>query len=97
MSTNVKRLKPSSLVPCALCLVPSALPQRQILMPTYLAHWAYVSTQSTTPPDWGQVAQVTLHTFLPQCVIYVLLTDILRWQPLLQAQGFNINISWCKM
>jgi hypothetical protein len=62
-----------------------------------LAHWAYLSSEPTTLPDWGQVAHLALHTFLPQVVVCVLLTDILRSQPLLQAQGIDIKISWCKM
>jgi hypothetical protein len=32
-----------------------------------------------------------------QLVVCVLLTDILRLQPLLQQQGIDIKISWCKM
>ena len=62
-----------------------------------LAHWAYLSTGSTTSPDWGQVAEKAFHSILPHLVAYILLSDILRLQPLLQALGIDINISWCKM
>jgi hypothetical protein len=62
-----------------------------------LAHWAYLSTGATSLPDWGQMAELALHTLLPQLVVCVLLTDILRLQPLLQQQGIDIKISWCKM
>lgn len=57
-----------------------------------LAHWAYLSTGSTTLPDWGQVAQKALHSILPQLVVCLLLTDILRLQPLLQEQGIHIEL-----
>jgi len=62
-----------------------------------LAHWAYLSTGATSLPDWGQMAELALHTLFPQLVVCVLLTDILRLQPLLQQQGIDIKISWCKM
>jgi len=62
-----------------------------------LAHWAYLSTTATSLPDWGQMAQLALHTLLPQLVVCLLLTDIFRLQPLLQEQGIDIKISWCKM
>ncbi|HEY9607577.1 MAG TPA: hypothetical protein V6C85_38685 [Allocoleopsis sp.] len=44
-------------------------------------------------PDWGQMAELALHTLLPQLVVCVLLTDILQLQPLLQQQGIDIKIS----
>ncbi len=62
-----------------------------------LAQWAYLSTGATSLPDWGQIAQLALQTLLPQLVVCILLTDILRLQSLFQQQGIDIKISWCKM
>jgi len=44
-------------------------------------------------PAKRQMAQLALHTLLPQLVVCLLLTDILRLQPLLQQQGIDIKIS----
>jgi len=62
-----------------------------------LAHWAYLSTASTTLPDWGQAAQLALEVLLPQLVVLLLLLDIHRWQPLARMQGFDIQITCCKI
>lgn len=63
-----------------------------------LAHWGYLSTQ---PPvgwiDWAQAAEVSLHQLLPQLVTLLLLLKIARLQSLLRSQGFDIQISRCKM
>ena len=62
-----------------------------------LAHWAYLSTASSALPDWGQAAQLALEVFLPQLVLLLLLLEIQRLQPLVQTQGFDIQISRCKI
>jgi len=61
-----------------------------------LEHWAYLTTASTNLPDWGVAAQLALETFLPQLVLFLLVVDIERLQPLAQTQGIDIHIIRCK-
>ncbi len=61
-----------------------------------LAHWAYLSTASSDLPDWG-AAKLALEVLLPQLLILLLLLDIRRLQPLVQAQGLEIQITRCKI
>ena len=63
-----------------------------------LAHWAYLSTQPSADwIDWAQAAELALHQFLPQLITVLLLLEIARLQPLLRSQGFDIQLSRCKM
>jgi len=62
-----------------------------------LAHWGHLSTQSAPVIDWAQAAEVAWHQLLPQLVALLLLLEIARLQPLLCSQGFDIQISRCKM
>jgi hypothetical protein len=67
------------------------------LLAYVLAHWAYLTTAPTNLPDWGVAAQLALETFLPQLVLFLLVLDIERLQPLAQTQGIDIHILRCKI
>jgi hypothetical protein len=58
-----------------------------------LAHWAYLSTNSTDSPDWGHAAVLALQVFLPQLVLFLLLLEIERLRPLCCTHGIDIQIS----
>ena len=62
-----------------------------------LAHWAYLSTALPDLPDWGKAAKLALQVFLPQLTMLLLLLEIQRLQPLVQAQGLEIQVIRCKM
>lgn len=62
-----------------------------------LAHWAYLSTNTTDLPDWGAAAFFALQVFLPQLVLFLLLLEIERLRPLCCIQGIDIQITRCKM
>lgn len=63
-----------------------------------LAHWAHLSVEPQTALiDWAQAAEIALHQLLPQLVALLLLLEVSRLQSLLHAQGFDIQISRCKM
>ncbi len=62
-----------------------------------LAHWAYLSMGLSALPDWGEAAQLALESLLPQLVLFLLLLDIQRLQPLARAQGFDIQVTRCKI
>lgn len=64
-----------------------------------LAHWAYLSTVSTSTnlPDWGQAAEIAFQTIFPHLVLLFLLQDIERLKELALSQGINIEISRCKI
>jgi hypothetical protein len=66
------------------------------LIAYFLAYWAYLSTASTTLPDWGEAAQLALEVLLPQLVLLLLLFEIQRLQPLVRAHGFDIQVTSCK-
>lgn len=62
-----------------------------------LAHWAYLSIASPILLDWGAAAKLALELFLPQLVVMLLLLELRRLQPLVQAQGLEIQITRCKI
>ena len=62
-----------------------------------LAHWAYLSFNSTDLPDWGEAAQTALEFIFPQILVSFLLLDIKHMIALARSHGFDINISRCKI
>jgi hypothetical protein len=62
-----------------------------------LAHWAYLSTNTTDLPDWGEAAQIALEFIFPQILVSLLLLHIERLLPLTRSFGFDIHVSRCKM
>lgn len=62
-----------------------------------LAHWAYLSTNTTDLPDWGEAAQIALEFIFPQILVSLLLLHIERLIPLALSCGFDIHVSRCKM
>ncbi len=63
----------------------------------FIAHWTYLSTRSSLPPDWGEAAQTALESILPKIVVSLLLLDIERLISLARSCGFDIYISRCKI
>ena len=63
----------------------------------FIAHWTYLSTQSSLPPDWGEAAQTALESIFPKIVVSLLLLDIERLIHLTRSCGFDIYISRCKI
>lgn len=60
----------------------------------------YVGTCSHTSPllspelpDWGQAAQLALEALVPQLVLFLLVLEIQRLQPLARNQGIDIQIT----
>lgn len=62
-----------------------------------LAHWAYLSINSTALPDWGLAAPPALEFIFPQILVSLLLLHIEQMIPLARSQGFDIHISRCKI
>jgi hypothetical protein len=62
-----------------------------------IAHWAYLHTQSTSPPNWGQAAKSALESIFPHILVYLLLHNVERLTSLVRSCGFDISISRCKM
>ncbi|WP_313937793.1 transposase [Anabaena azotica] len=61
-----------------------------------IAHWTYLHTHSTSPPDWGQAAQTAFESIFSHIVVYLLLLDIKRLTPLARSHGFDIQFCRCK-
>jgi len=62
-----------------------------------LAHWGYLSTNQRVLPDWAEAAAVILKTCLSEVVVALLLREIEQKQTLLQEQGFQVQITRCKI
>ena len=62
-----------------------------------IAHWAYLSTQLSNLPNWGEAAQTALEFIFPQILVSHMLLNIERLIPLALSQGFDIKISRCKI
>ena len=64
-----------------------------------LAHWAHLYSGGGARPDWGETAQLALELLLPLMVLFPLLADIQRLQPLAKPKryGLDIHLEWCKM
>jgi len=62
-----------------------------------LAHWAYLSTQVTNLPDWGEAAQTALEYILPHLLVFLFLLDFERIRPIALSYGIDMNVSRCKM
>jgi hypothetical protein len=58
-----------------------------------LAHWAYLSTNSSELPAWGACAYIALHTLLPQVVVSLLLIEVERTRPLFKAFGLELQLT----
>ncbi|GET43012.1 hypothetical protein [Microseira wollei] len=67
------------------------------LLAYLLAHWAYLSTNSTDLPDGGQAALTALEFVWPQIVVCLFLLNLERMIALARSYGFDIHFSWCKM
>ena len=67
------------------------------LMSFILALWGYWISGFTKTPDWGVAAQTALEFFFPSLVLSLLLLDIERLKTLALEQGFDIQVSRCKI
>jgi hypothetical protein len=52
---------------------------------------------SKTRPDWGRAAEIAFQTIFPHLVVLLLLQDIEHLRELALSQGFDIQISRCKI
>ena len=62
-----------------------------------LAHWSHLHSGGGDLPDWSEAAQLALELLLPLMVLFPLLAEIQRLQPLAKRYGLDINVAWCKM
>jgi hypothetical protein len=62
-----------------------------------IAHWTYLSTQSSSIPDWGEASKTARESIFPQIVVSLLLLEIERLIPLVRSCGFDIYFFRCKM
>ena len=62
-----------------------------------LAHWAYLSINSTSLPDWGEAAKTALEFIFPQILVSLLLLHIEQMISLARSHGFDIHVSRCKI
>lgn len=62
-----------------------------------LTHWVYLSTRSSTIPDWSQAACLALETLFPEVVVCLFLLKLERIRPLLNASGLGVHLYWCKI
>lgn len=56
-----------------------------------LVHWVYLSTGSTSLPDWGEAAALALEILLPHVVIRLLLINVQQSRSLLQSVGLDLQ------
>ncbi len=62
-----------------------------------LAHWGYLSMNTEVLPDWAEAANVVLKACLSELVVELLLQEIERNRSLLWDQGWDVQITRCKM
>jgi hypothetical protein len=62
-----------------------------------LAHWGYLSTKQNALPDWAEAATIVLEACLPEIVVAVLLQEFEHKRRLLQHQGWDIQLTRCKI
>lgn len=62
-----------------------------------LAHWGYLSMDTSTLPNWAAAARTVFEAVLPQVAIALLIQQIHDHQPLLQQHGYQLQITRCKM
>jgi Transposase DDE domain. len=62
-----------------------------------LAHWGYLSMDTSTLPNWGTAARTVFEATLPQVAIALLIQQLEDHQPLLQQHGYQLQITRCKM
>jgi hypothetical protein len=58
-----------------------------------LAHWSYLSSGSSLPPDWGAAADLALQLLLPQIIVCDLLIQLERRRSLLESMGFDVQVN----
>ena len=62
-----------------------------------IAHWTYLSTQSSLPPDWGEAAQTALESIFTKIVVSLLLLNIERLISIALSCGFDIYVFICNI
>ena len=53
---------------------------------------AYLSTDSSKPPDWGQASASALQTLFPDVALCSLFSQVERLRPLLQSFGLQLQL-----
>lgn len=62
-----------------------------------LAHWGYLSLNTKGHPDWGEAATIVLEACLGEIVVTLLLQEVEQKRRLLQKQGWEVQITRCKI
>jgi hypothetical protein len=62
-----------------------------------LAHWGHLSTNQKALPNWVQAATIVLEACLGEVVVALLLEEVEQKRRLLQKQGWEVQITRCKM
>lgn len=62
-----------------------------------LAHWGYLSMDTQTLPDWAEAATIVMEFALADVLVTLLSADIEHKRSLLEQQGFEVQITRCKM
>lgn len=62
-----------------------------------LAHWGYLSTHHKVLPDWAEAATIVLQACLGEVVVALLLQEVEQKRMLLQQQGWELQITRCKI
>jgi hypothetical protein len=63
------------------------------LLAFILSFLGYLSGDTTKSLDWGRAARQILPLFFPHLLVQIFLQEIERFQPLLQRQGIDIQLS----
>jgi hypothetical protein len=62
-----------------------------------LAHWGYLSIDHKVLPGWAEAATIVLQACLGEGVVAVLLQEVEQKRMLLQQQGWELQITRCKI
>jgi hypothetical protein len=62
-----------------------------------LAHWGYLSMNQKVLPNWAEAATIVLEACLGEVVVAVLLQEVEQKRRLLQQQGWELQITRCKI
>jgi hypothetical protein len=62
-----------------------------------LAHWGYLSMDSSGLPDWAAAAAVVMEAALADVLVAILLAELERRRSLLLKRGIEVQIIRCKI
>lgn len=58
-----------------------------------LAHWAYLWSSRSIPPDWGKASQLAAEALFPQVVLGNLLLELQRTRSLARQNGLDLVVT----